>query len=199
MEQRRLVSDNIDLAQKLANKRYNKHVPPEDRLQNAYMGLIDAAQNFDEAVHCSFRTYAGYRIIGAMIDAERRTASFIRVGRTDLGNGVKSPKVFPAGGWSSREFLDHDPTRMTPEDLFFVAPEPSITYDDVDAIETALASFSERDRYIARRRLCDGETHKQIGAEIGRPENRVNQIAIGITGRLRVHSALSHYARERAE
>ena len=66
------VADNVDFAKALAKKFYSKRtsigVSVEDYLGAAYLGLCHAAQRFDERKGMDFKTYAYFRIQGAMSD-----------------------------------------------------------------------------------------------------------------------------------
>ncbi|WP_206108304.1 sigma factor, partial [Paludisphaera soli] len=81
--QRRLVEEHVAYAEQMAEFRVGSLIPLEDRKQDAVMGLMDAARNFEPDVHgANFRTYAYKRILGAMIDAEReRPMSIVKLSR----------------------------------------------------------------------------------------------------------------------
>lgn len=198
MDQRRLVSENIDLAKKLAAKRKNPYVSPEDRLQDAYLGLIDAARSFKPELGLEFNTFAGHRIIGAMIDAERWTSSHIRVPRRAVEQGAVSPKVVSAGAAIHGRQYDAGADDLTLSDVVFVAPEPAVSCDDVDAIDTALSSLPVLHRKIVEARYGDGGSQAAAARAAGVSESRVSQLMPGIIERLRNHTALACYATKAA-
>lgn len=192
MEQRDLVSKHVRLAEKIAMKRCNPFVAPEDRIQDAYMGLINAARAFDPERGLEFSTYAGYRIIGAILDAERMNGSQIRANRKALKDKETPPKVVSFGSVKPGEDYEDEESLVSEDKL--AAPKPTVTYDDVDAIETALASLQDRDRIIAKAWYAGGS---QVAAAraAGVSESRVSQLMPGIIEKLRNHSALADYAR----
>src|SRR5512136_2816041 len=61
------------LARRMAASMPNS-IDIDDLVQDGVMGLIDAAQRFDESRGIKFETFAERRVRGAMIDALRREA-----------------------------------------------------------------------------------------------------------------------------
>jgi len=71
-----LIESHIDLAKALARRKYRNSphnlVRLEDLESDAMLGLIQAADSFDASKGNLFRTYAGHRINGAMLDGLRK-------------------------------------------------------------------------------------------------------------------------------
>jgi RNA polymerase sigma factor for flagellar operon FliA len=53
------------------HERLPRHVPFEDLVHAGVVGLIDALNKFDESKHVQFRSYAKFRIRGAILDSLR--------------------------------------------------------------------------------------------------------------------------------
>ncbi len=69
-----VVLDNLQLVQFIARRIHEKlpqHVNLEDLVSAGILGLIDAAEKFDTAKNTQFRTYAQFRIRGAILDSLR--------------------------------------------------------------------------------------------------------------------------------
>src|SRR4030042_2360717 len=67
-----LILGNLNLAKYVATSLRKKIVMPfEDITQIAFLGLIDAVDRYDPAKNLRFKTYAEWRIRGAILDAVR--------------------------------------------------------------------------------------------------------------------------------
>lgn len=64
--------DDVRFIARSIHERLPYHVPFEDLVHDGVVGLIDAAHKFDHAKQTSFRTYAKFRIRGAIIDSMRQ-------------------------------------------------------------------------------------------------------------------------------
>jgi len=71
-----LIESHIDLAKALARRKYRNSphnlVRLDDLESDAMLGLVQAANSFDASKGNLFRTYAGHRINGAMLDGLRK-------------------------------------------------------------------------------------------------------------------------------
>lgn len=70
-----LVAENVDLVKRIAQHlaaRLPSSVDIDDLIQSGMVGLLEAAQNFDASRGATFRTYAGIRVRGAMLDDIRK-------------------------------------------------------------------------------------------------------------------------------
>ena len=197
MEQRKLVAEHYKYAERLADRRVRSCLPPEDRRQEAYIGLMYAARTFDPGMGWQFKTYAARRIVGAIIDAERRPGSqLLKLTRWDQRNGGKQVLVRFADS-STVEVGWNDGTKKEKAlaSIAFVDPEPAPTLDDRDAIDAALQCLQPHERTIAVMYFFAGATMKRIGERVGLSESRVSQTIAAMLERLREHTALSHYAK----
>lgn len=91
-----VVEQYADLVKRIAHHlmgRLPKHVLLDDLIQAGMMGLLDAANKYDQSKGASFETYAGIRIRGTILDEVRRNdwvpRSVYRHSRT-ISNVVKT-------------------------------------------------------------------------------------------------------------
>lgn len=84
------------LAARLYAKRYHDQVEFDEYLQLASMGLIEAVDRYDPEAGARFRTYAGKRIVGAVLNGldalseQQQQIRFRRRLMTDRVNALKS-------------------------------------------------------------------------------------------------------------
>lgn len=81
---RRLVEDNMHIAESAAAKYSGRGIEYDDLLQEAYIGLIQAANRFDGAVNESFSEYAAQRTYGSVKDALRSNNPLTRLEQAAL-------------------------------------------------------------------------------------------------------------------
>lgn len=70
-----LIAENVELVKRIAqhlSARLPASVDIDDLMQAGMLGLLEAARNFDPSRGATFKTYAGIRIRGAMLDDIRR-------------------------------------------------------------------------------------------------------------------------------
>ncbi|MBX3160511.1 MAG: sigma-70 family RNA polymerase sigma factor [Deltaproteobacteria bacterium] len=80
-ERARLVEEHLELARQAAAvvyKRVKAYVAYDELLSYANVGLVEAAQRYEPGRGASFRTFAWYRVHGAVIDALRRNTGMPR-------------------------------------------------------------------------------------------------------------------------
>ena len=80
-ERASLVEKNLDLPRRVAatiHARCRDHVELDELIALGNAGLAEAAARFDPAAGASFRTFAHYRVQGAMVDALRRMSALPR-------------------------------------------------------------------------------------------------------------------------
>jgi RNA polymerase sigma factor FliA len=71
LEREKLVLDNLSQVQYIARRihdRMPKHVPLDDLIQAGVLGLIDAVDHFDPSKNVQLKSYAKFRIKGAILD-----------------------------------------------------------------------------------------------------------------------------------
>ena len=77
----KLIEDNLQYAASIASKvmqGLSSSVDYDDVMCNARLGLLEAARKFDTKLNVDFKTFAYYRIKGAIYDGLRKTGWFPR-------------------------------------------------------------------------------------------------------------------------
>lgn len=196
--QDRIVAQYYDYTLHIARRRIAKlpaHVDPDAMVSAALFGLLNAINAFDGGVKAKFRTYAAFRIRGAMCDALR---SYDHLSRTDrklvtkrhdvvgqltqaFGRPPTDEEIVAETGWTQEQFrhsLSRQPANI--EDVILVPKNVKQTHKL--AIER-----SDRFREYARGIDMDGQTllylyyyknatMKMIGDVLGISESRVSQM-----------------------
>ena len=180
-----------------------------DLVQDGVIGLIDAANRFDEARGIKFETFAERRVRGAMIDALRKDAwpRGVRRQRRELGcepsladlaakmgsdekrlgrTIVRINAIESTSPLANNENLDEStlPTALIPSE----PEQPDEAYERQEIKErvcAAIASLPPREQKVIGLYYYGEATMKQIGAEIGVNESRVSQLHARAIRRLR--------------
>jgi RNA polymerase sigma factor for flagellar operon FliA len=151
-----------------------QHVPFEDLVHEGVLGLINAAKNFDPTRNAQFKTYARFRIRGAILDSlrewdwsprplrrkERRIGEAIAKLGTALGRQPTDEEIAAELGMELKDFHKLL-TRLGGLDL--VGQNVNSAYDrseQTDLIETAPGKDSENPfELYARSELKEILTH----------------------------------------
>jgi RNA polymerase sigma factor for flagellar operon FliA len=75
-EREKLLVDNLPEVQYIARRIHERlpaHIPLEDLVHAGVLGLIDAVDKFDSTRHVQLKSYAKFRIRGAILDSLRAT------------------------------------------------------------------------------------------------------------------------------
>jgi RNA polymerase sigma factor for flagellar operon FliA len=186
-----------------------------DLVQNGVIGLIDAANRFDDSRGIKFKTFAERRIRGAMIDALRKEAwprGVRRVRReleaareklrASLGHEPSLADLAAAIG-SDEKRLGQTIIRINtiestspfssesqlPAVLVPAEPErPDLQYerDEVrNRVRNAVATLPAREQRVIALYYYNEITMKNVGAELGVNESRVSQLHARAIRRLR--------------
>jgi len=159
-----------------------------DLVQDGVLGLIDAANRFDEGRGIKFETFAERRVRGAMIDALRRelgaepTLSDLarRVGADEARLERTIVRINTIESTSPLANFDSLDTATLPAVLVpSEPPAPDRLYEQAevrDRVRTAMALLPERERKIINLYYFAEATMKQIGDAIGVNESRVSQL-----------------------
>lgn len=148
-----LVRDNVTLARRIAAGfcRINSHLSIDDATQEACIGLIQAAERWDETTGVPFAAFAASRVRGSVQDYVRRLMG---------GRGVAPPVSVEL-----------------PQHLASQARSPAdVAADRVDAARALTAPLTDQQRRVLVRHYIDGLTFDAIAAEMGVSMPRVWQV-----------------------
>jgi RNA polymerase sigma factor (sigma-70 family) len=146
-----LVEQYMSFAKKLAYQRKRTlpaFVDVDELISAAYMGLIEAADRYDESFNVRFTTYAYPRIFGAIQDHLREQ------------------------GWIKRETsfpTDEDGCTYEP-----AAPSEPNSVDEM--MEVVTNALGEQSATILRPYFVEQCTMKEVGDKVGLTEGRISQI-----------------------
>ncbi len=163
------------------HERVPQHVPFDDLVQAGTIGLMDAVQKYDPAKNTQFKTYAKFRIRGAILDSLRdcdwaprdlrRQARQIEQAQTKLRNQ-----------------LGHTPTDeetaapYAPEkDPFFLCAQSEMK----EILTAAIEDLPKKERDVMVLYYYEELTLKEVGAVLGVVESRVSQLRSAAILRLR--------------
>ena len=194
----RIVAKYYDYTLGLAKRMSAKlpaHVDRDAMVSAALFGLLNAINTFDGGVKANFRTYAAFRIRGAMCDALRsddhlsRTVRKLVTKRIDVvrrltqtfGRPPTAEEIMAETGWTQEQFrhsLSNQPANIEVVDM---APKK------VKQKHNLASEHSDRFREYTRGIDMDGQTllylyyyknttMKLIGAVLGLSESRVSQM-----------------------
>lgn len=157
-ERDRRIEANLGLCQKHARwiyHRIRRRIPLEDLTQAGMLGLINAANRFDERVGVRFRTFADRHVRGAIVDLIRR----------ETKSQLKTRAVF------------------APIELCVSLSDPKVRNPKVAAdlaiVRGRLAKLPERERLIVELYYGEDLSDAQIAARLG------NEIGMARVGQLR--------------
>ena len=171
-----------------------------DLVQDGVIGLIDAANRFDEDRGIKFETFAERRIRGAMIDALRKDAwpRGVRRVRRELGCEPSLADLAAKVGSDEKRLsrtivrintiestsplaaAEHADETTLPAALLPSEPDrPDHAYEKLEVrnrVRSAIESLPWRERKVIGLYYYGEVTMKQIGMEIGVNESRVSQL-----------------------
>jgi RNA polymerase sigma factor (sigma-70 family) len=149
------------------------HIELDDLVQEASIGLLQAASRFDPSRGLSFATLARHRIDGAVLDYLRREDPLSRRQR--------------------RECAQLDITAIGPEALHLADPGPgpddiAAQHEHIAAAARLLERLDDRSRFVATATLRGAELQDQART-LGVSPARVGQILAGVIQRLEASTA----------
>ncbi len=200
-ERNRIVENNLGLVHACANRFRGRGVDYDDLFQAGCVGLIKAADNFDESRGFSFSTYAVPVILGE-IKRIFRDGGTVKVGRTvkekarnamiireELSKSIgREPTV---GELAERMNINSAEAAMllnvsmpvisltggeegeSQLDIPVDSPEEKIS--DSLALKQILSSLDERDRMMIELRYFSGMTQSRTASELGMTQVQVSR------------------------
>ena len=199
----KLVSENMGLVYACANKFKGRGIEYEDLVQSGCIGLVKAAEGFDESRGFMFSTYAVPAIIGE-IKRMFRDGGAVKVGRSDkekarnllilkdelaakLNRSPTIGELASESGYSpeftSRLLCSALPVlSLTVDDDEREAAETDITAGDTTeemgdkiALQAAVEDLPERDRKIVEMRYYSGLTQTVTAKKLGMTQVQVSR------------------------
>ena len=202
-DRNRLVKDNMGLVHACANRFRGRGVDYEDLVQSGCIGLLKAAEGFDESLGFMFSTYAVPAIIGE-IKRIFRDGGAVKVGRSDkekartllkirddlaneLGREPGISEIAEKSGFDVAEAsqllcasLPVLSLTVADEDGEF--PQADITLGDTTeemgdtiALRAAVERLSDKDRKIVEFRYFSGLTQTVTAKKLGMTQVQVSR------------------------
>ena len=192
----------------------NRNISLEDLVSEGYLGLVQAAQKFEEGRGVKFSTFATTRIRGAMLDSMRRGRPLSRPMAEKVAKvtSLSEQATASSGQEPSRSEIARK-LRLSPqktEEVFRMQSlrlvsldleTEGLHHDFADAEETPeeqaiqsvlqeelrghVACLMPRDREIIRRIYWLREKHSKVAQDLGISESRVSQLQTRAIARLR--------------
>ena len=202
-ERNRLVSENMGLVHACANRFRGRGVDYEDLVQSGCIGLLKAAEGFDESRGFMFSTYAVPAIIGE-IKRIFRDGGTVKVGRSDkekarnllalrdemtteLGREPSISELAQKSGFEITEAsqllcASMPVLSLTVDDESGECSEIDVTTGDTTeemgdsiALRAAVENLSDRDRKIVEFRYFSGLTQTVTAKKLGMTQVQVSR------------------------
>jgi RNA polymerase sigma factor for flagellar operon FliA len=176
----------------------------EDLVAFAYEGLLEARKRFDPARGVQFKTFAYYRVRGALVDGVRRMAYLPRRAHArlkaaeavDLGTELLAESTTSGAAPDGENAL-----RAIDEILGQVAaayciaasegdedadPEHSLlARERKDRVQQALAVLPEQELFLIRGHYIDGRNFDELAVELGLSKSWASRLHTRALGRMR--------------
>jgi RNA polymerase sigma factor for flagellar operon FliA len=180
----------------------------DDMLAFAYEGLLEARQRFDPARGVQFKSFAYYRVRGALLDGVRRMAylprrAYARLRAAEAVDSEGEP-IAEASAASAEALGVEGGLRAIDGILGRVAaayciaggaedgerssedPEGGlIAREQIDLVRGALDSLPEQERLLIRGHYIDGRNFDEIAKELGLSKSWASRLHTRALGRLR--------------
>ena len=202
-ERNRLVSENMGLVHACANRFRGRGVDYEDLVQSGCIGLLKAAEGFDESRGFMFSTYAVPAIIGE-IKRIFRDGGTVKVGRSDkekarnllalrdemttrFGREPSISELAEKAGYEIAETsqllcASMPVLSLTVDDESGECSEIDVTTGDTTeemgdciALRVAVENLSDRDRKIVEFRYFSGLTQTVTAKKLGMTQVQVSR------------------------
>jgi RNA polymerase sigma factor for flagellar operon FliA len=184
---------------------------PEDLVASAYEGLLEARQRFDASRGVQFKSFAYYRVRGAVLDGVRRMAYLPRRAYARLkaaealdleseptvgGNATNASDRVADGADSALRAIDGILGRVAAayctaasasgEERDAESPEQSaIDRQQQMRVRAALEVLPEQERFLIRGHYLDGRNFDELAAELGLSKSWASRLHSRALGRMR--------------
>lgn len=186
-EQRALVEQNLGLATHVAARFAASKMDADDLVQEARLGLIDAAARFDPTKG-KFSTYASWHILKAIMDAIRNRNEVVRRPRRK-GSKVSEHFSQVKDDADMEKVWALSSAEPTPAEATLAAEEQRLRTENDARMREAIAALPHRDGVVIRARhgLCGAEamTLLEVSRLLGVSPERVRQIQAAAEEKLR--------------
>lgn len=203
-ERERLINDYLPFVKAVVNeikKKCGRDLDSEELESYGRVGLIDAVRRFDPRLACSFRTYAYYRVKGAILDALRRDKSLREDRRLIYMDGANS--YLEAGVIREHAGEDYDSflelrSGVTSLATIHLLTEYSsdsesryLSKEDNTEVVMALRKLNEKEREVIKLFYFNDNTFSEIAKKLGMSISAVSRVHKKAIERLR--SILTRY------
>lgn len=194
-----LINQYIPYAASIANRicqSLSSAVDYEDVLCNARLGLLEAAKRFDEAQDVDFRTFAYYRIKGAIYDGLRRSGwlprtLYAKIKFEEAANEYLQNQSLNCGNQEKKKIAsgDHEDNAVTETvnslaSIYIISLDASEDSDveDTDAVDVeqraefmqirrhmrdAIGTLPEKEKQLVMMYYFQNRTLEEVGAKLG--------------------------------
>lgn len=217
-----LAARHLDLARKAASLYYPRvraHVSYDDLVAMASVGLTEAASRFDPAVGASFKTFAWYRVQGAILDGLRRetalpravwarivalraTASYLEA-QAERASAAKDKaqaattedrlREVQAALGAIRTMYTVSIHQLEPDSLRESgesAPDTALSRERMKrALAAALETLPEKERALMHKHYVEGKSLLDAGAELGMSKSWASRLHARAVDQLRARLA----------
>lgn len=212
-----LAARHLDLARKAAAIYYPRvraHIGYDDLLAMASVGLTEAASRFDPSLGASFKTYAWYRVQGAILDGLRKETALPRAVWARIVALRATAGYLEAQAERAHAARDKAQAATTADKLREVKAAlgairtmytVSIHYLDSDslgsaestapevltrerqrvALAAALAELPERERELMHKHYVEGKSLLDAGVELGMSKSWASRLHARAVDQLR--------------
>ncbi|MBK9031663.1 MAG: sigma-70 family RNA polymerase sigma factor [Myxococcales bacterium] len=212
-----LAAQHLDLprrAAKIIAARVREHVDFDDLVALGNLGLAEAVDRYDPAAGASFRTFAWYRVQGAILDGVRRNTNLPRRVWARLTALTATAEYLEASGGRAAAARATAATPTTADRLrevqpalgairtmcmvsIDVVPEDTFAQDtpalddalgrrrQAEALHAALAKLPERERALLTAHYVDGLTLLDAGAAMGMSKSWASRLHARAVDQLR--------------
>ncbi len=202
-ERNRIVSENMGLVYSCANRFRGKGIDYEDLVQSGCIGLLKAAEGFDETLGYMFSTYAVPAIVGE-IKRVFRDGGAVKVGRSDkekarklmqlrdeLMSGLnREPSVSELSEKTGMDVAEVSMLlcaslpvlSLTVDDESGECPQVDVTLGDTTeemgdsiSLKAAVEKLNENDRKIVEFRYYSGLTQTVTAQKLGMTQVQISR------------------------
>lgn len=161
----------------------------EDLIAFGFGGLLEAERRYDPSRGVRFRTFAYYRVRGAMLDGVRKMAYLPRRAHERLkAEAERVPTAAPTALDKAFTRMSANLTSASPVQGSFAEESPEsalLKNESIERLLGALARLPERERAVIRGHYFEGRPLDDLAAELGVSKSWASRIHTQALGALR--------------